>query len=346
MSPKAKFSEGLERWHKLNGVALAAFLGNEQDAARLWFAARNALNSNPALLNTSVNTFCASLVMCAQMKHYPGPSGEAALVPIGGETQYWPMFKGMIKNGSRSGNVHRVQAVEVCENDLFDVSHGLKPKLVHKINYKLKREDRGDIIAVYATYEMGHKGEAFEVMSIEDINAIRDASPSVKRKRSSPWTSGPISYIEMCKKTVIKRGFKDIDITPDFAQLIAVDNSVERHGMARVKPIPLDSIAPFDGEFTVDPLPFEGTEDDDEAPSAQQETPRAIEHQERITVTVPQAKEREFVPGLDGPNEPPLKQSISGEPDEGKPLTTIERLRARTEAIQGARGEEPPVDSE
>lgn len=325
VDPRKSFGDKIARWHQINGAALEAFLGTPQDASRLWFAARNALNTNPALLNTDPASFCSALVMCAQMKLYPGPTGEVGLVPIGGQTQFWPMFKGLIKNGSRSGSVNHLQVLEVCERDEFDVAHGLKPKVHHKIDYRLTREDRGAVYAVYAVYDLGKRGVTFEVMSIEDINVIRDNSPSVKKGRASPWTSSFLTYLEMCKKTVLKRGFKDIDISPDFAHLIAVDNSVERHGKAIVKPVALDSVYDLEDGYAVDPAPFDGViEPQDPAASPQP----SIEHQERIEVEISQEAKVKDEVQIEQKGESASRPSVA--------ITALDRLKARAQAEREA----------
>lgn len=331
ISPEKKFFHQVSAWQELNREVLETFLDTPQAAAKLWFSARNVLNSNPALLRTSASSFVSCLVMCAQLKLYPGAANEVALVPLGGQTQFWPMFKGLIKNGRRSGACSNVQAQEVCEHDEFDYRLGLRPRLHHQIDWRKKREDRGKVVAVYAVYNLIGAPKAFEIMSWEDIQEIKRNSPSVKKGRPSPWTSSFLTEIEMAKKTVIKRGFKDIDITPDFSQLIAVDNSVERHGRARIKELNIEGTFDPESGYAVEPEPYDEQPESEPEITVSSPEPLAIKHEERIAVSIPKQEE------------PISAENVATEVRQEKPMSDLEREFER--AMSGGKDEEVTLNN-
>jgi recombination protein RecT len=118
-----------------------------------------------------------------------------------------PSYQGLIKLLTDTGAVTSVQAHVVYENDTFEVSYGSTAEIIHKPTFK----NRGEIIAAYAIAPLSVSDyRQFEVMTIDEINAIRDRSESYKavvagKLKSCPWTEHPT---EMYRKTVIKRLFK------------------------------------------------------------------------------------------------------------------------------------------
>jgi len=111
-------------------------------------------------------------------------------------------YKGIVELIIRSGVVSSIHADIVCENDLFDYNRG--EILEHRVNLK---KDRGPAYAVYCLVRLKDGSEKCEVMSMNEICAIRDKSEGYKaamkyNNDSSPW----ISYFdEMAKKTVFRR---------------------------------------------------------------------------------------------------------------------------------------------
>lgn len=136
-----------------------------------------------------------------------------------------PSYQGLIKLLTDTGSITAVYANIVYEGDDFEVSYGTSSEIIHKPRFKSK-----EIKLVYAVAVLsGSNFKQFEVMDIEEINAIRDKSESYKafaadKVKSCIWVD---HYGEMAKKTVIKRLFKYLPKTEKFekaAQAIAISN--------------------------------------------------------------------------------------------------------------------------
>lgn len=151
---------------------------------------------------------------------------EAALVVDGkGEVQYRPMMRGLLKLAYNSGQIKSVVVETVRDNDLFDYSPTRADEpVVHKIDL---RQPRGDVYAVYAVCTLLTGGVLHDVMSLEDVNRIRDRSDAWKAYRadkikSTPWST---DWSEMARKTVFRRLSKYM---PSSSDRNAFQQAVER----------------------------------------------------------------------------------------------------------------------
>jgi len=157
-----------------------------------------------------------------------------------------PSYQGLIKLLSDTDVIDSISAFIVYEGDEFEIEYGSSPSIKHKPKFKSK-----NIELVYAIASLNGTGEKqFEVMSYEEVCAIRDKSESYKA-----FSSGKISSCiwsefegEMFKKTVIKRLFKylpksekfdtvataiaiaDEDYTPSDNQMDYLVTLIERAG--------------------------------------------------------------------------------------------------------------------
>ncbi|MBA8904889.1 recombinase RecT [Aminobacter ciceronei] len=131
---------------------------------------------------------------------------EAALVvDHNGEVQYRPMMRGLLKLAYNSGKIKSLVVEVVRDADFFDYqpTRAAEP-LIHKIDLKSKR---GDIYAVYALATLIDGGILHEVMTLEDVNRIRDRSDAwkafqAKKIKSTPWHT---DWSEMARKTAFRR---------------------------------------------------------------------------------------------------------------------------------------------
>ncbi len=141
---------------------------------------------------------------------------EAALViDYNGNAQYRPMMRGLLKLAYNSGEIRSLVVEAVCEVDTFDYSptRGHEP-IIHKIDLT---KDRGDVFAVYAQATLKDGGIIFDVMTANQINAIRDRSDAwrafvAKKIKSTPWST---DWSEMARKTVFRRLSKYLPSSTD-----------------------------------------------------------------------------------------------------------------------------------
>lgn len=153
------------------------------------------------------------------------PDGrEAALVTFktkdGGVTaQYMPMLAGILKKVRNSGELSSITAQLVYKEDKFrywvdaDGEH-----IEHEPNLFV---NRGDLIGVYALAKTKDGGVYIEVMTLEQIEAVRNSS---RAKDHGPW-AGPFAG-EMVKKSAIRRLAKRLPMSSDLDQVLTRDDEI------------------------------------------------------------------------------------------------------------------------
>lgn len=134
-----------------------------------------------------------------------------------------PSYMGLCKLITDAGSVKNIYAHLVHDGDEFEPVFGTELSLVHKPKFGK------EVTHVYAVAVLKDGGKQFEVMSVDDVNAIRERSDGYKsfkagKAKSCIWES---DYGEMAKKTVIKRLTKYLPKTEQWehiAKAIDVDN--------------------------------------------------------------------------------------------------------------------------
>ncbi|MDN8056334.1 recombinase RecT [Burkholderia multivorans] len=245
-------------------ATLAAVLPSHVSPDRMLKIALGALRTTPKLMECTVESLMGAVVQCSQLGLEPNtPLGHAYLIPfekkkkVGGEwvtekveTQIVIGYKGLIDLARRSGQVVSIAAHAVYEHDHFDYAFGLDEKLEHKPAMSA----RGRVIAFYAVAKLVGGGHAFEVMSAEQVNEIRDASQNYKFARDKEKTVWGQHYEEMGRKTVLRRLFKYLPVSIELASAAAIDD-VGASGRSQA----LDTV--LDGDYIT---PTDDEEDDGE----------------------------------------------------------------------------------
>lgn len=137
-----------------------------------------------------------------------------------------PSYQGLVNLLIDCGVVAAVEARIVNEGDEFEVNYGTTAEIIHKPKFATRQPK-----LVYAVATMPESGlKQFEVMTIDEVNDIRDKSESYKafsagKIKSCIWVD---FYNEMAKKTVIKRLYKYLPKSGNFekvAKAIDLSNS-------------------------------------------------------------------------------------------------------------------------
>lgn len=178
--------------------------------------AQTAITGNPDLLEADRSTLFAACVRLAQDGLLPD-GREAALVifnakdrATGGWTkkvQAMPMIAGILKKLRQSGEVAKISAQVVYENDEFVVSYGFDEDVTH--NPPRLDQPRGKPIGAYATAILKDGSKLLEVMGLEEIDKVRNVSRS---KDKGPWVDW---WSEMARKTVMRRLAKRLPMSSD-----------------------------------------------------------------------------------------------------------------------------------
>jgi recombination protein RecT len=184
----------------------------------------------PRLLQCQPMTVLGAVMECSQLGLMPdGVLGHAYLVPYGDKCQLQVGYKGLIDLARRSGNVLTISAEAVYENDEFDWEKGMN----HKLRFKPRLTERGEVYAFYADAHLRDGGYQFVVMSKGDVLAVREKTEGWKafkagRIRETPWQDEPKGYFnEMAKKTCIRALCKYLPLSAEAARAVSLDEMAD-----------------------------------------------------------------------------------------------------------------------
>lgn len=152
-------------------------------------------------------------------------------------------YQGLLELAFRSGLLRSVHADVAWEKDEFDFWYGSGANLRHKPLGGTRREGE---LPVWAYMHANLKGdaEAFEVMPMSDVLAIRDSTQAYSSalyardeankkgyKIPASYTEAPWvkHFVPMAKKTVFRAGSKWLPKSIELASAIALDELQERH---------------------------------------------------------------------------------------------------------------------
>lgn len=185
-----------------------------------------AISRTPKLLECEQTSLIGAIITSSQLGLMPdGVLGEAYLIPFNNrkrkimEVQFMIGYRGYVALALRSGQVKSIQARAVKQSDDFNYEFGLQPKLEHK-----PKGNGGEITHFYAVIHLMTGGSLFEVMTIDEVNFIRDKSVAYQYatdKKDTIWTK---HYEEMGKKTVIRRLIKMAPLSPEINRAVGLDD--------------------------------------------------------------------------------------------------------------------------
>jgi recombination protein RecT len=197
---------------------IAKALPKHMSAERMARVVMTAMTRTPLLAECEPASFFKCLLDLSQWGLEPN-GRDAHLIPFRNnkrgvvECQLILDYKGLVQLIMRTGNVASIHADKVCDADEFEVNCGQIVR--HSINY---RKPRGDAYAYHCIITMKDGSRKCEVMTMEEVDAIRRRSKSAN---NGPWVT---DYDEMAKKTVFKRASKWVEVSPEIREAIAHDD--------------------------------------------------------------------------------------------------------------------------
>lgn len=324
---------------------LAKMLPRTLSIERLLKVAQIAATTTPALAKCDVPSLVGAIGQCAQMGLEPNTVlGHAYLVPFNtkrkdangqerwvNSVQVIIGYKGLIDLARRSGQIVSIAAHEVCANDHFQLVYGLDEKL----NHTPAMGERGDVIGFYAVAKLKDGGYSFEFMSTHQVLQIREGSQGYQQAKkynkqdAHPWT---VHFIEMGRKTAIRRLAKYLPLSIEFQTAVALDNQAEGG-----KDQNLDTI---DGEFMLvqdDDAPREIDTEAGEVPPPAAPAPKPAAAAQQRQAPAPAAE-----PAPAPPAKAPA-QAAEGElsPEEIAAFEAEERRRSTQQAQPPAEATKP-----
>ena len=136
--------------------------------------------------------------------------------------QFRPRYKGLMKLALQGGDVLKIESRLVYANDTFEVEEGIEPRIIHKHGLS----NRGEKIGAYCVWKLRNGETQFEIMSKEEILAIRDRSSSKTKDGNivGPWKT---DEAEMWRKTVVRRASKYMPLSTEAQRAVQADNQAE-----------------------------------------------------------------------------------------------------------------------
>jgi recombination protein RecT len=204
---------------------IAMVLPNHIKPERMVRVACTAMLRTPKLAECDQTSFFNAMLQLSQWGLEPD-GRRAHLIPFRNnkenrtECQLILDYKGLVELILRAGNVASIHADKVCDADEFVYDCG--QIVSHRIDF---RKPRGEVYAYYCIITRKDGTKKCEVMSMEEVNAIRDRSQGYKSaiqyKKTHPWITDPD---EMGKKTVFKRASKWCELSSEIRDAIEHDD--------------------------------------------------------------------------------------------------------------------------
>src|SRR5271166_5869994 len=141
----------------------------------------NALLRTPKLMQCSQASLMKALLDLSTFGLEPD-GRRAHLIPFGDEVQLIIDYKGLVELIRRNGDVSYIHADVVREGDFFDYSHGTDGKLVHRPLLKRNPKADNSIYAAYSFIRLKDGSEDYDVMNIDELEAIRRRSKTYNQK--------------------------------------------------------------------------------------------------------------------------------------------------------------------
>lgn len=212
--------------------SIKSVLPKQFDTDRFARIALSEVRKNPELSKCSIESIGGALMQSAILGIEPGLHGHCYLVPrwnskLGRlDAEFQIGYKGYIDLAHRTGKIATIEAEIVYKGDELHFEYGSNKRLIHKPN--LDSEYYGDPehaekYYVYMKFLTG--AEQFKVMTRSQMmRHMGKHAPRNKQKEIvGPWKS---DFDAMSLKTVIRLGFKTIQISSDFQQQISRDETI------------------------------------------------------------------------------------------------------------------------
>ena len=216
-------------------ASITAALPRHMDGEKFAKIALTAINKNPKLLECTRESLMLAMLQSAALGLEPN-GRDAHLIPYGNQCQFQLDYKGIVQLVRRSGEIADIHCDVVRRGDVFTYKFG---KVVDHVPWFLRDDAKkpataGEIYAIYSRVELKDGGITCDVMSVEEVNQIRDGRSqgyraAKKYNKSHPWDyeAEGGSYCEMAKKTVFKRHSKWLPISSELAEALTKEDEAD-----------------------------------------------------------------------------------------------------------------------
>jgi recombination protein RecT len=186
---------------------------------RMMRVAMTSIQRTPALLDCTHASLIGAIIQCSQLGLEPdNVMGFAYLIPYGQTCQLIIGYKGLVDLARRSGNISTIYAQPVYEHDEYKFTRHMGED---KLNFEENPGEQGELIRVYAQAKLRDGGVQFDTMRRSEIDAIRKRS---RAGNAGPWVT---DYVEMAKKTVLRRLCKLLPASVELHRAVTLDERAE-----------------------------------------------------------------------------------------------------------------------
>lgn len=171
-----------------------------------------------------------------------------------------PSYMGLIKLLTDSGSVKSINAQIVWQGDKIEVDLTSHKKVISHFPYVFRGEAKGEMVGVYSLATLNDGSFHCEIMSIQDVDEIRDRSEAYKAYKANKISTTPwqTDKGEMSRKTVVKRQWKYLPKSNEdkFCKAIQLDNYANGYD----EPIDMGLISVIEGMLLTSSLSHERRE--------------------------------------------------------------------------------------
>ena len=201
----------------------AEALGQTMPVARLIRTVMISVERLPKLLDCDQQSlFNAAMSAAVLGLEVDGVTGQAFLIPFKSKAQLVIGYKGYTTLAARS-NITLTGSI-VREGDVFEYEKGSSAFVRHVPQLG----NKGRIVAAWACASANNRPPVVEVLSIDELMAVKAKSPGAKMY-DSPWNDPTIGFPAMCEKTAKRRLARSLPL--NIMQLAArLDETVDEQG--------------------------------------------------------------------------------------------------------------------
>jgi len=248
--------------------AVQSMVPKHMTPERLMRVSLACISRTPTLAKCTLESLVGAVTSCAVMGLEPNLIGHAYLVPFWNnkikkyETQFQIGYRGYINLARNTGDVDKIDALPVCENDIAVYIQGTDSQIVHfpyamaktlrEEMFTIHRDDdsstkmmkmilqgalvdwkernpqsQGNVTSYYSYYKLKTGGNGFRIMTKPEVEEHRDKFTKSKDKDTKeitgPWKD---NFDAMALKTVIKQMVKFIPMTIETQEHFAKDEAV------------------------------------------------------------------------------------------------------------------------
>jgi recombination protein RecT len=258
----ANFQAMVQQEFKKIFPAIQSMVPKHMTPERLMRISLAAISRTPKLATCTVESIVGAVTACAIMGLEPNLIGHAYLVPFWNgktrkmECQFQIGYKGYIDLVRRTGDVDKIDALPVYENDLIVYVQGTESFIIHvpfemvkNLNENMfsdssnimhvifrgaladwkKRnpQEQGRVTGYYSYYKLKNGSSGYKVMSKAEVEKHRDQFSKSKDKdtgeMTGPWKD---NFDAMALKTCIKQMVKFMPMTIEVQEHIARDEGI------------------------------------------------------------------------------------------------------------------------